>query len=220
MSFSQWPHQWSQKWLIVLLLYQDRYFHRSLFRRHPSLFRLLCIWDFHQHHPDEELMQELTQSLGQAEPAKSYINSLWNTNSLVTLSQSSVVLLRFYWNHHLSESASVKRILMLLRDWDLPCLDLTWRPNKFGLVLFDNWTYINIMCFNFWITRAPTDCVQYFTGITGSVANYGFGSGDLLTNQQYTNCIRTEVDHLFQFLGILLLQQDLVVTNLTTVRVS
>merc|ERR1711994_907923 len=40
--------------------------------------------------------------------------------------------------------------------------------------------------------RAPTDCVQYFTGLTGSVANYGFGSGDLLINQEYTMCIRTE----------------------------
>ena len=45
------------------------------------------------------------------------------------------------------------------------------------------------------ITRAPSDCVQYFTGTTGSVANYGFGSGDLLLNQQYSNCIRTEVYH-------------------------
>ena len=43
--------------------------------------------------------------------------------------------------------------------------------------------------------RAPTDCVQYFTGLTGSVANYGFGSGDLLINQEYTMCIRTEVEH-------------------------
>jgi len=40
--------------------------------------------------------------------------------------------------------------------------------------------------------KAPTDCVQYFTGLTGSVANYGFGSGDLLINQEYTMCIRTE----------------------------
>ena len=59
---------------------------------------------------------------------------------------------------------------------------------------------------DFKITRAPTDCVQYFTGLTGSVANYGFGSGDLLHSQQYSNCIRTEVLYI---LAPILLQQFL-----------
>ena len=51
--------------------------------------------------------------------------------------------------------------------------------------------------------RAPTDCVQYFTGLTGSVANYGHGSGDLLINQEYNMCIRTEVGHI-SYLSILI----------------
>ena len=38
--------------------------------------------------------------------------------------------------------------------------------------------------------RAPTDCVQYFTGAAGNVKNYNFGQ--LLLAQYYTNCIRTE----------------------------
>ena len=40
--------------------------------------------------------------------------------------------------------------------------------------------------------RAPSDCVQYFTGATGSVKSYNFQGGQLLASQYYTNCIRTE----------------------------
>jgi len=45
-----------------------------------------------------------------------------------------------------------------------------------------------ISCTATW--RAPTDCVQYFTGASGNVQNYNFGQ--LLLGQYYTNCIRTE----------------------------
>ena len=38
--------------------------------------------------------------------------------------------------------------------------------------------------------RAPTDCTQYFTGVSGNVQNYGYG--EFLGSQYYTNCIRTE----------------------------
>jgi len=38
--------------------------------------------------------------------------------------------------------------------------------------------------------KAPTDCTQYFTGISGNVKSYNFGQ--FLTSQYYTNCIRTE----------------------------
>ena len=44
----------------------------------------------------------------------------------------------------------------------------------------------------FLLHRAPTDCVQYFTGKAGSVKSYNFGGGQLLQSQIYTNCIRTE----------------------------
>jgi len=40
--------------------------------------------------------------------------------------------------------------------------------------------------------KAPTDCVQYHTGTTGTVKPYNFAGGQLLQSQQYQNCIRTE----------------------------
>ena len=38
--------------------------------------------------------------------------------------------------------------------------------------------------------RAPTDCVQYFTGVTGTIQSYNFAGGQLLNSQYYNNCIR------------------------------
>jgi len=46
-----------------------------------------------------------------------------------------------------------------------------------------------IACTAAW--KAPTDCVQYFTGISGTVENYNFGN-QLIQNQDYDNCIRQE----------------------------
>jgi len=46
-----------------------------------------------------------------------------------------------------------------------------------------------IACTASW--KAPTDCVQYFTGISGNVQNYNFGN-QLLQSQIYDNCIRQE----------------------------
>ena len=43
--------------------------------------------------------------------------------------------------------------------------------------------------------RAPVDCVQYYTGIEGYVQSYGFGSGQLLSSQNYNACIRQEVGY-------------------------
>jgi len=45
-----------------------------------------------------------------------------------------------------------------------------------------------ISCTATW--KAPTDCTQFFTGVTGNVQSYNFGQ--LLNGQYYTNCIRTE----------------------------
>ena len=50
------------------------------------------------------------------------------------------------------------------------------------------------MCLIFF-ARAPTDCIQYFTGKSGSVKSYNFGGGQLLQSQIYTNCIRTEAGY-------------------------
>ena len=41
------------------------------------------------------------------------------------------------------------------------------------------------------IFRAPTDCVQYFTGTAGSVKSYNYAGGQILAGQRYNNCIRT-----------------------------
>ena len=38
--------------------------------------------------------------------------------------------------------------------------------------------------------RAPTDCTQFYTGVTGNVQSYSYGQ--MLNSQYYTNCIRTE----------------------------
>merc|ERR1711990_380296 len=45
-----------------------------------------------------------------------------------------------------------------------------------------------IACTATW--KAPTDCVQYFTGTSGNVKNYNFGQ--ILQSQNYNNCIRQE----------------------------
>jgi len=50
-----------------------------------------------------------------------------------------------------------------------------------------------ISCTATW--KAPTDCVQYFTGTTGSVKNYNFAGAQLLRGQIYNNCIRTELGY-------------------------
>ena len=45
----------------------------------------------------------------------------------------------------------------------------------------------NVLC------RAPADCVQYYSGSTqGYIQSYGFGSGQLLSSQNYKACIRQE----------------------------
>ena len=50
-------------------------------------------------------------------------------------------------------------------------------------------TRLSMMIYCF---RAPTDCVQYHTGISGNIKSYNFAGAQLLKNQRYMNCIRTE----------------------------
>jgi len=50
-----------------------------------------------------------------------------------------------------------------------------------------------ISCTATW--RAPTDCVQYFTGVSGNVQSYNFAGAQLLNSQYYDNCIRTELGY-------------------------
>jgi hypothetical protein len=39
---------------------------------------------------------------------------------------------------------------------------------------------------------APEGCLQYFTGVSGTVYSYNFAGGMHLANQNYVNCIRYE----------------------------
>jgi hypothetical protein len=46
---------------------------------------------------------------------------------------------------------------------------------------------------NFFLDRAPADCRQYFTGVSGTFKSYNFAGGAFLSAQQYTNCFRQEL---------------------------
>jgi len=50
-----------------------------------------------------------------------------------------------------------------------------------------------ISCESTW--KAPTDCVQFHTGTTGTVQSYNFAGGQLLQGMYYTNCVRTELGY-------------------------
>lgn len=61
-----------------------------------------------------------------------------------------------------------------------------------GLATAKNYNILarQICCSDTW--KAPTNCVQYFTGISGNVVSYNHQGNLFLTGQDYTNCIRTE----------------------------
>ena len=44
----------------------------------------------------------------------------------------------------------------------------------------------------FFLFRAPIDCDQYFTGISGELKSFNFDGGLQLRDIQYTICIRRE----------------------------
>merc|ERR1711981_32123 len=43
--------------------------------------------------------------------------------------------------------------------------------------------------------RVPSQCTQYYTGMSNNVKSYGYGSGQLLQRQNYQACIRQEVGY-------------------------
>ena len=62
-----------------------------------------------------------------------------------------------------------------------------------------NCTFGNLESVQTWSHyRAPTDCVQYFTGISNQIYSYNFGQ--MLGSMDYNNCIRMEVPDVVQFL--------------------
>lgn len=49
-----------------------------------------------------------------------------------------------------------------------------------------------IGCYEAW--RAPSDCYQYFTGLSGRVQSFNYGS-EMVRNQQYAACVRKETGY-------------------------
>eukprot|EP00094_Tigriopus_californicus_P013726 TCALIF_13282-PA protein Name:"Protein of unknown function" AED:0.22 eAED:0.30 QI:0/0.88/0.7/1/0.77/0.9/10/0/349 len=42
------------------------------------------------------------------------------------------------------------------------------------------------------LNKAPADCVQYFTGVSGTFQSYNYQGGQLIDNQRYATCFRQE----------------------------
>ena len=51
-------------------------------------------------------------------------------------------------------------------------------------------------------SRAPADCRQYFTGVSGAVKSYNFAGGQMLASQQYTDCFRQELGKIISYFNI------------------
>ena len=64
---------------------------------------------------------------------------------------------------------------------------------KYDIANNSNWNLILLL--PKYTSRAPLDCVQYFTGKAGSVQSYNFAGGQLIQSLRYTNCIRTEAGY-------------------------
>ena len=89
---------------------------------------------------------------------------------------------------HPALEGSIKTEFELVRKWDLQnqkFYDIA--KNELGILYQVKLNMYNMLKF-----RAPTDCVQYFTGTSGSVLSYNHAGGQLLHSQVYNNCIRTE----------------------------
>ena len=73
---------------------------------------------------------------------------------------------------------------------------LTFLPDRFRVLLptGEEQSLKNIVS-RMNIFRAPTDCVQYFTGTAGSVKSYNYAGGQILAGQRYNNCIRTSASN-------------------------
>merc|ERR1711899_25344 len=70
-------------------------------------------------------------------------------------------------------------------------MTLTYGSNGLSTAKTFNILARQISCTATW--KAPTDCTQYFTGVSGSVQSYSHGQ--MLNSQYYTNCIRTEAGY-------------------------
>merc|ERR1719458_1915390 len=74
---------------------------------------------------------------------------------------------------------------------DTITMTLTWGSSGYTTAKTYNILARQISCTASW--KAPTDCTQYFTGVSGSVLSYSYGQ--MLTGMYYMNCIRTEAGY-------------------------
>merc|ERR1711997_526702 len=74
---------------------------------------------------------------------------------------------------------------------DTITMTLTWGSSGYTTAKTYNILARQISCTASW--KAPTDCTQYFTGVSGSVQSYSYGQ--MLTGMYYMNCIRTEAGY-------------------------
>jgi len=74
---------------------------------------------------------------------------------------------------------------------DTISMTLTYGANGLSTAKTFNILARQISCTATW--KAPTDCTQYFTGVSGSVYSYSYGQ--MLNKMYYTNCIRTEAGY-------------------------
>jgi len=74
---------------------------------------------------------------------------------------------------------------------DTITMTLTWGSSGYTTAKTYNILARQISCTASW--KAPTDCTQYFTGVSGNVQSYSYGQ--LLNSMYYTNCIRTEAGY-------------------------
>jgi len=74
---------------------------------------------------------------------------------------------------------------------DTISMTITYGANGLSTAKTFNILARQISCTATW--KAPTDCTQYFTGVSGSVQSYSHGQ--MLNSQYYTNCIRTEAGY-------------------------
>jgi len=66
----------------------------------------------------------------------------------------------------------------------------TWDTTALATAKNYNILARQICCNDNW--KAPTNCVQYFTGTSGSIQSYNHQGSQFLQGMDYTNCIRTE----------------------------
>ena len=93
-----------------------------------------------------------------------------------------------------SPSFLISNIFSVFLDASDSCIKLVFTINN-NLEFDREWTIRSIHLDDRSIYKAPDNCLQYFTGATGSIESFNFnsGNGKHLADQDYTICIRSEL---------------------------